>query len=196
MSNNPEIKTTLERQQGLLPLVATDEITKSGKISKRLIRQDTKELAIIFCQLNKVGKEGQMTIGHASDLLGVPYTILKDWLLEHQTLIVQSDKEYLARLAHRERVLLDALFNPVDLALQELNNRLINNPDSFTNTELFKLINIMADQYTKVYAMKLTRDSQESEKEVSTDNTLTELKSIFTQAKERLIIDQTPENTP
>lgn len=194
--NKPDIKITKERQKGLIPLTALDEITKSGKVSKRLVRQDTKEIAIMFARLNRVGDENGMAITHCSDLLGVPYTLLRDWLNEDSTLRVQSDKEYIARLAHRERVLLDNLFNPVDLAMQELNNRLVNSPDVFTNNELMKLVTTIGDQYMKVYSMRIQREIAQDERESVQDNTFNELKNIFDTAKERLVIDVKPDNTP
>lgn len=189
-----QVKITKERQTGLLPLVATDEITKSGKVSKRTVRQDTKEIAVMFCQMNKVGKQDGMPITHASDLLGVPYTLLKQWLREHDTLIVENEQQYIKRLAHRERVLLNSLFNPLDLAMQELNNRLLNNPDQFSNTELLKLVTTISEQYTRVYAMRLQRESESHRSDSAQQNTFTELKQIFTNAKNRLIIDQTDSN--
>lgn len=196
MTNQNEVqngvKITKERQTGLLSLVVTtDEMSKSGKVSKRLVRQDTKDIAIMFCQLNKVTQPGGMPLKHASDLLGVPHTTLKEWLLEHDTLIIESDKEYVERLAKREKVLLDTLFNPLDMAIQEITNRLQNEPGGFSNKELLTIISSLSEQYGKVHGMRLDRESKfQNESSDNGRQNYNELREIFNSANERLIIDQ------
>lgn len=187
---NEEIKVTKHKQVGLLTSIALDENTKSGKISKRYVRQDTKEIAVIFCQLNKVGQENCMTLGHASDLLGVPFYLLKQWLEEHNRLIVENEREYLERISRREKLLLDTLFNPLNMALEELTTRLQTSPENFTNYELMKLVNVMNEEYSRVYLMRLER-TRHAELADRQDEKMLELKQIFSEAQNRLIIDQT-----
>lgn len=183
---NKQTITTKERTNGMLSsLLPLNELTPKGNISTRNIRPDIKEIAVLFCRLNKVNAPNGMPLQHAADLLGLPSTVLKQWLDEDTQLKALSDKEYMERLKDRERIILDSLFNPISMAISELNHRLQNTPDIFTNNELLKLINILTDQYTKVYALRLSTDTQQA-----TDTTFNQLKSIFGNARSRMVIDQ------
>lgn len=146
---------------------------------------DLKDLSITFMRMHQVGEPHGKSWDFAETALGIKKETLKRWKKLGNDLI-ETDEGYAERVMMREKMLLDLLYNPLEMAVSEISERLNNEAirKALSIKELVTVINSMADKYSAVSNLHLQRQKEIAEYNQTMD-TLSRLKDIFQKAESR-----------